>query len=204
MAGDPAFLFYSSDFLTGVSDLTFEERGQYITLLCMQHQKGHLSGKAVAIAVPNATADVLAKFSIDHDGKYFNKRLELEAKKRTEYAAKQKQRAIDGWKKRKKKQSDIKENGNAAALPIENVNENRDINVLNAFKENVIETAKELSYPQSIFIPFLEHWTERDFESKCYAWQVPETFVIKSRLKGWKKNDAKNKVEHNDIKKLLI
>ncbi len=84
------------------------------------------------------------------------------------------------------------------------IDSERDINVLTAFKENVIETAKELSYPKSIFIPFLEHWTERDFESKCYAWQVPETFVIKSRLKGWKKNDSKNKVEHNDITKLLL
>lgn len=123
MSKDPAFLFYSSDFLTGVSDLTFEERGQYITLLCLQHQKGHLSGKAVAIAVPNAAADVLAKFTIDEDGNYFNPRLELEAKKRADHSEKQRQRAIDGWKKRKSEQSNIKESGNAAALPLEDESE---------------------------------------------------------------------------------
>ena len=72
MTKDPAFLFYSSDFLTGVSDLTMEERGQYITLLCLQHQKGHLSKKAINIATANATADVLAKFDIDNNGNYFN------------------------------------------------------------------------------------------------------------------------------------
>jgi len=94
-----------------------------------------------------------------------------------------------------------------ANLPVTDtvtVNDNvRDMNVLNAFKENVIETAKELSFTESIFIPFLEHWTERDFESKCYAWQVPETFVIKSRLKGWKKNQINNKVPDHDISKLF-
>ena len=43
MERDPAFLFYSSDFLSGIADLNMEERGQYITLLCVQHQKGRLN-----------------------------------------------------------------------------------------------------------------------------------------------------------------
>lgn len=134
MSKDPAILFYTSDFLTGVADLTFEERGQYITLLCLQHQKGHLSGKAVAIAVPNATADVLAKFSIDSNGNYFNKRLEIEAKKRFEYSEKQKQRAIDGWKKRKKELNNIESHGNATAMPLENANESINDNEYRKFK----------------------------------------------------------------------
>ena len=32
----PAFQLYAQDFLTGVMDLTMEERGVYITLLCKQ------------------------------------------------------------------------------------------------------------------------------------------------------------------------
>ncbi len=128
MSKDPAFLFYSSDFLTGVSDLTFEERGQYITLLCMQHQKGRLSKKSISIAVPNATADVLAKFTIDENGLYFNDRLEMEAKKRAEHAEKQRQRAISGWEKRKKRQSRDNTVADAVALPLEDVNENEDRN----------------------------------------------------------------------------
>lgn len=126
MSKDPAFLFYSSDFLTGVSDLTFEERGQYITLLCLQHQKGRLTEKAIKIAVPNATADVLAKFKKDKEGLYFNKRLEIEADKRAKHAEKQRQRAIDGWKKRKRGQSPDNATADATALPLENedVNEN--------------------------------------------------------------------------------
>lgn len=146
MSKDPAFLFYSSDFLTGVSDLTFEERGQYITLLCLQHQKGRLSKKAIQIAVPNATADVLLKFKKDEHGLFFNERLELEANKRAQHAEKQRQRAIDGWKKRKKGQSHGNTMVNAAALPLESENENENekfnfkIELLNLGAENDIVT----------------------------------------------------------------
>lgn len=73
---DPAFLFYSSDFLTGVSDLTMEERGQYITLLCLIHQKGRLSDKTIKLNTPLVSVDVLAKFDKDEDGSLYNKRLD--------------------------------------------------------------------------------------------------------------------------------
>ena len=46
---DPAVLFYTADFLIGVSDLTDEECGKYIKLLCLQHQKGHLSEKQICL-----------------------------------------------------------------------------------------------------------------------------------------------------------
>lgn len=39
---DPAVLFYTSDFLSGVTFLSMEQRGQYITLLCTQHQHGSI------------------------------------------------------------------------------------------------------------------------------------------------------------------
>src|SRR5690606_14200753 len=101
MAKDPAFLFYSSDFITGTSDLTFEEKGQYITLLCLQHQKGRLTKRAIDIAIGNVSDYVLSKFEIDENGNYFNIRLEKEAIKRKEFTEKQRDRAKKGWEKRK-------------------------------------------------------------------------------------------------------
>lgn len=98
---DPAFLFYASDFLTGVQDLTMEERGQYITLLCIQHQKGRLTNKLIKLTVGIVNEDVLSKFSKDDKGHYYNERLEAEIQKRKEHSAKQSERAKDGWKKRK-------------------------------------------------------------------------------------------------------
>lgn len=126
MAKDPAFLFYTNDFLSGIQDLTFEERGQYITLLCLQHQKGHLSDKLINLSVGNAAVDVMAKFRQDSAGLWFNARLDLEIEKRRAHGEKQKERAIEGWKKRKgeAKPSQTVSPGNAAALPLEDVNEN--------------------------------------------------------------------------------
>lgn len=82
MAKDPAVLFYTNDFLSGVSSLTMEERGQYITLLALQHQNGHLSKKAININVPNCSQDVLDKFLIDDNGLYYQKRMDEETEKR--------------------------------------------------------------------------------------------------------------------------
>lgn len=39
---DPAFLFYSKDWLEGTAEMTSEEKGMYIDLLANQHQKGSL------------------------------------------------------------------------------------------------------------------------------------------------------------------
>ncbi len=138
MSKDPAFLFYSSDFISGVSDLTMEERGQYITLLCLQHQKGHLSKKLIQLSIGNATADVMQKFSIDSEGLYFSERLDKEIAKRREHSEKQRERATEGWKKRKA-------TADATALPLENRNENENKDLIitpvdnknNAFFQNL-------------------------------------------------------------------
>lgn len=159
MSKDPAFLFYSSDFLAGVSDLTMEERGQFITLLCIQHQKsGRLSRKAVALAVGNAAADVLAKFKEDENGLLFNERLEKEILKRKKHSEKQRQRAISGWKKRKEKKDAV---GNAAALPLENGNENENINEIKE-KGGVGEREETALAFES------EKFREAFFNYKCY------------------------------------
>ncbi|MDD4794954.1 MAG: DnaD domain protein [Bacilli bacterium] len=99
MNKDPAFLFYSSDFLSGVASLTFEERGQYITLMCLQHQHGRLSKKIIDLNVPNISSDVLSKFSVDKNGCFYNKRLEKVIEKRTEFSKKQREKALKRWKK---------------------------------------------------------------------------------------------------------
>lgn len=130
MAKDPAFLFYSNDFLAGVQDLTFEERGQYITLLCVLHQKGRINDKTIKLCVGNAAADVLAKFRQDSAGLWYNERLEEEIEKRRAHAEKQRLRATEGWKKRKNEGSSKPEtsHGNATAMPLEDVNENVIVN----------------------------------------------------------------------------
>ena len=87
MAKDPAFLFYTSDFYMGTIELDDAQVGQYIRLMCLQHQKGHLK-KAALLAVMGGEMDpaIVEKFEIDEDGNYFNKRLEEETDKRRKFS----------------------------------------------------------------------------------------------------------------------
>lgn len=50
MAKDPAFLFYSKDWLEGTMEMTAEEKGVYIDLLAHQHQKGSLPSETKKLA----------------------------------------------------------------------------------------------------------------------------------------------------------
>lgn len=90
-AKNPAFLFYSSDFLTGVRLMTYEEIGKYITLLCLQHQQGHLSEDDMDAICGVYIPRIYSKFQQDSDGKYFNNRLEIEGIKRAKYTESRRQ-----------------------------------------------------------------------------------------------------------------
>ena len=83
MAKDPAVLFYTADFLVGTYGFTMQERGEYITLLCLQHQQGHLSEDTVRIITSSAA--VIDKFHRDPHGRYYNKRLDIEKIKRENF-----------------------------------------------------------------------------------------------------------------------
>jgi uncharacterized protein YdaU (DUF1376 family) len=121
---DPAFLFYSADFLVGVSDLTMEERGQYITLICLQHQKGRLNDRIIALSIPNVSEYVLAKFDKDENGLYYNKRVEEEIEKRNKYITAQRENGAKGGRPKTRGFELAKAKQN----PSENENENKNVN----------------------------------------------------------------------------
>ena len=83
---DPAFLFYSSDFLTGTMFMSDTQIGKYIKILCTQHQKGHLSEKDMLKICKRYDKDIFEKFVKDENGKYYNIRLEKEIEKRSAYS----------------------------------------------------------------------------------------------------------------------
>lgn len=86
MAKDPAFNFYSDNFLSGTMFFTDEQTGKYIRLLCAQHQSGHLSEKQMNIICKSYDIDIFNKFIKDDEGLYFNERLEIEINKRKKYS----------------------------------------------------------------------------------------------------------------------
>jgi 5-keto 4-deoxyuronate isomerase len=86
MAKDPAFLFYTSDFLTGTLTMTDEQVGRYIRLLCLQHQKYELTEKDMLFICKGHDEDIFSKFEKTEDGKFYNVRLREEAIKRSNYS----------------------------------------------------------------------------------------------------------------------
>lgn len=125
----PAFLFYSSDFLNGVADLTMEERGQYITMMCLQHQKGALSEKTIRLCLGSVSVDVLSKFKQDENGLYYNERLKDEIDKRAQYVDSRRVNGKNGGRPKK-----------PCAKPYKNHTENENDN---EYIEDNIENKKE-------------------------------------------------------------
>lgn len=85
MAKDPAFLFYSSDFLVGTITMDFEDRGKYITILCYMHQNGRVKEETIRLLVGFVSDNLKSKFGIDEDGLWYNNRLEAETEKRSRF-----------------------------------------------------------------------------------------------------------------------
>lgn len=152
---DPAFLLYSSDFLTGVSDLTMTERGKYITLLCLQHQKGHLSKKTINLAVGKMTKSLLDKFQKDSEGNYYNKRLESVLNRRATRSIINTQNGKKGGRPQKanEKQSTKQNESKTKANAIENEN-------------NYVVHSNNIELCTDIF-PFSDTTTTTECNSAC-------------------------------------
>ena len=137
MAKDPAFLFYTSDFLTGTMLMNDEQVGKYIRLLCLQHQKGRLSKKHMLSICKAYDQDIFEKFKKEDDF-FYNERLEDESIKRAKFAESRRNNA-KGTKKKPLKSK------KAYAQHMEDVNED----------EN--EVKKEIVFPFDSE-KFMEYW----------------------------------------------
>lgn len=118
----PAVLLYYEDFLAGTADMTDEEVGQYIRLLCYQNSKGHLSDGYIKRVMPNALAYVLEKFQADEEGAIFNRRMETEIERRVKYS---KSRAENRKKKEVSKISNTHVRHMGTETETETVNRNK-------------------------------------------------------------------------------
>jgi len=138
---DPAFLFYSSDFLTGTMLLNMEQKGKYIILLCLQHSKGRLSEKDMLHICGSYDADVFGKFVKDEEGFFFNERLSIEMQKRKAYSESRRNNRI------KKDMTNISDTY-VPHMENENVNENENENI----NEIIVEDANEKKVSRKKFV----------------------------------------------------
>lgn len=173
MAKDPAFLFYSSDFLTGTMFMTNEQVGLYIRLLCAQHQHGGRIDTNVlrtqCDSITNGSV-VYSKFEHDDTGS-FSVRLDEEMKKRKEKGVKARESVNKRWNK------DLYD-GNTNVLRSEDVNE-----IVNEDKEENKEAPKKRKSKKPI-IP-----TEEEFMA-YYKSELSKRFPglefnIKAKYEQW-------------------
>ena len=134
---DPAVLFYTSDFLSGCALMDMRERGQYITLLCLQRERGHMTMQEITRAVKKPSDEVMSKFRQDEEGKYYNHRMEQEIEKRDAHCQRQRENIAKRWNKENAPSGipDGNTDGNTTVLPLGNGNGNR--------KESVSISEKE-------------------------------------------------------------
>ena len=151
---DPAVLFYTSDFLTGVMDMSMEERGMYITLLCYQHQKGHIEEKTIRFllgyAKDNLPEVIMKHFKIDNEGKYYNERMDSEKDKRSKFVETRRKNGSKGGRPTQKKEKPLgKPSGKPLGKPRNNLMGNDNENENN----NIYFNNKELN---NLFLEYLE------------------------------------------------
>lgn len=186
---DPAVLLYTGDFLNGVIDLTMEERGQYITLLCLQHQKGHLSDKTIRLSLGSVSVDVMSKFSKDESGLFFNKRMDEEIEKRKKFTE---SRKINGLKGGRPK--DIKPIGLPLGLASANLIENDNDNVNKDIVDNKTTSDFEIfwnKYDKKIDRKKSESkWNKLKLEQKKKAIDYLDVYIKNTPDKQYRKNPA--------------
>jgi len=118
MAKDPAFLFYSGDFILGTAEFTNEEVGQYIRALCYLHQKGRMTEKTMCFLVGSFYPNVKSKFKVDNNGFLYNDRLESEMVKRKSWTDSRKSNGKKGGRPKKHMDSHMGD-GNEIEVVIE-------------------------------------------------------------------------------------
>ena len=172
MSKDPAFLFYSSDFLTGTLLMSMEQKGKFITLLCIQHQKGHLSEKDMLHICGSYDEDVFTKFQKDEQGKFYNIRLEEEVDKRKAYS--------ESRRNNRKKKEDMNNTSSSYVQHMENENEN----------ENLIEKKKVARFQKPTIEQLKEYMNEQGMNDIAENWlnhyEANGWMVGKVKMKDWK------------------
>jgi hypothetical protein len=133
MAKDPAVLFYTSDFLTGCALMSMAQRGKYITLLCLQHQQGHLSEEDMIDVCGAVDPKIWRKFKQDDDGLFYNERMDQEQIKRQNYALSRSENGKKGGRPKKDNESESEASENhmlSICKAYEKHTENENINTL--------------------------------------------------------------------------
>jgi len=117
--------------------MTDEQRGKYIYLLCLQHQKGKLTLVDLKTKLTDEDIVVAERFPLQADGYYYNQRMYDEAIKRKNYTESRRNN------RKKKDELDISKLSKTYVKRMENENEDANVNVnkdvIDNLNDNIIQ-----------------------------------------------------------------
>jgi len=162
--------------------LNMEQKGKYITLLCLQHSKGRLSEKDMLHICGSYDSDVFGKFVKDEEGFFFNERLSIEMQKRKAYS---------DSRRNNRTKKDVSNISKTYVPHMENVNENEIENI----NEVIVEDANEKKVTRKRFVKPEEHEvynlmgelnaTGKNFMSEDRLVNFARTFMDHYEANGW-------------------
>jgi len=178
MAKDPAVLFYTSDFLSGTYELTYVERGMYITMLCIQHQKENNEiPKDYFDSIIPIDSPLRNKFVITVTG-YYNNRMRIESDKRKAFC----QSRRDSVSKRYVRTTHVDTHVEHTNVRMENVNENANTNTIKDVKENTWR--EDFNIYKNLIISAFEELKKDNDELNKQQEFYPKANIVKSIEKG--------------------
>ena len=208
---DPAVLFYPEAYLVGTMFMTYEQKGKYIELLCLQHQNGHLTEEEMLSVCVTRDERIFSKFEVDDQGKYFNRRMEEEKERRAKYTAALRANGEKGGRPKNatkpidNQQGNQLDNQQGNQLRNKDINEN--INIVISYMNNKLGTKyKHTSeYIRKYIKARLgEGFTPEDFytviDKKIHEWRGTklEKFLRPETLFGTKFQEYLNQIGGRD------
>jgi hypothetical protein len=194
MAKDPAVLFYTSDFLSGTQYFSDEECGQYIRLLCQQHQLYSIPEKHLLKVCGSLICQVALKFIKDSDGTYYNERMRLEGDKRKAFC----QSRRNNVENRYICKSHVPTHVVHTNLRMENENEDENkvsldtcSSLLGQIEKLTSEVNTLTKYSEQMRIEFISYWTEPNRAKTKIRAQTEKTWDTSRRLATWARRDKK-------------
>ncbi|NCU31614.1 MAG: hypothetical protein EOM23_01460 [Candidatus Moranbacteria bacterium] len=183
MSKDPAVLFYTSDFISGTLTMTHDQRGKYILLLCLQHQKGYLTEKDMLNICGTYDEDIWQKFC-NIDGKFYNRRMKAETLKRAAYSeSRRKNRA-----KKETSEKDVLNISKTYDVHMENENENENINGNEVKNKKVKRQKFEPPTEKEVINYFLENGYTTELAKKVFNYYSVHNWHDSkgNAVKNWK------------------
>ena len=179
MSKDPAVLFYTSDFLASTMLFSMEQKGKYMTLLCLQHQQGRLSEQDIQDVCGGVLDDrIFTKFKRDEKG-FYNQRMEDEIIRRKAYS--------ESRRKNKETKTYDKDMMNICETHVEHMEtETETINRIEIREEIFKREVREFkNYPTETLNEFIEYWTEPNKGGSRMRYELEKTWDLKRRLSRW-------------------